>query len=559
MLANQVRIERGLRVKVYDVLRITRKWLRVILIACLVGGAAGLLVSLLQPEQYTAEAIVYLVSPNHSDGNTVTGDQQAAKAFTLIPQSGTVLAATLQALGDPSLSQPQVSSMITVDNSSDSQFVYISVRDNDANRAIKLDEEVTKQSVAQFAAAGNDYGQAKPFLKQEMDRLEIEIKTLEMQLTDLQQPPTANAPNPSADQLNEKLANDRTLYNQLLNSYVSMDSTQAFILQDAQLSGTTSWSRWALATAIGMLAGLVAMAGVIICVERSDDILRTPAKVRQATNLSTFITVEHLPKLTEQTPFMDGNHEFTAEMAASGLVPPQHAAAALAKEKPGAGTGANRFHSLEEFVTLGVLLGNENSQLISSEGKLRSLLITSPEAGDGKTLIASQIALGLARTGAEVVLIDANLHSPQVHDVFGLSNRVGLSSLLSEQRTSDESSRAIHSPFAALQKTCEPHLAVLSSGPAVNLPTKVLAEALASPRMMAIIDQLRNKAFVVVDSPAVLNSSVPVIMAGKCDAILLVADARHTSADELNQACERLKQINTKVLGVALNHASSQY
>ncbi len=543
--------------KVYDVVRVARKWLRVIIIACLVGGAAGLVVSLLQPKQYTAEAIVYLVSPNHSDGNTVTGDQQAAKAFTLIPQSGTVLAATLQALGDPSLSIPQLSSMITVDNSSDSQFVYISVSDNDANRAIKLDEEVTKQSVAQFAAAGNDYDQAKPFLKQEMDRLETEIKTLEMELANLQQPSTSNAPNPSADQLNQKLANDRALYNQLLNSYVSMDSTQAFILQDAQISSTPSWSRWALATAIGMLAGLVAIAGAIIFVERGDDILRTPAKVRQATNLSTFITVEHLPTLTKQAPFMDDYHELTEEIATSSLVPPQHVAAAPTKVELKAGTGSNRFHSLEEFVTLGVLLGNENSQLISNEGKLRSLLITSPDDGDGKTLIASQIALGLARTGAEVILIDANLRSPQVHDMFGLSNGVGLSSLLSEQSPGDESGQAIYSPFAALQKTCEPHLTVLSSGPAVNLPTEVRTEVLASTRMMAIINQLRNKAFVVVDSPAVLNSSAPVILAGKCDAILLVADARRTSAVKLNQAYELLKQINTNVLGVALNHASN--
>jgi len=272
-------------VKAYDVLKVARRWRWAIIIACLVGGVAGFVVSVLQPEQYTAESIVYVVSPNHSDGNTVTGDQQAAKAFALIPQSGSVLAATLQTVGDHSLSVPQLSSMITVDNSADSQFVYISVRDGDASRAIKLDEEVTEQSITQFTAADTDYGQAKQFLRQEIDNLEIEMKNLETEITQLQGP--AAAPNPGVAQLNSSLANDRLLYNQLLTSYMSLDSTQATVLQNAQISSVPSWTRQVLATAIGMLAGLVAIAGVILFVERANDPLRTPAKVSQTAKLST--------------------------------------------------------------------------------------------------------------------------------------------------------------------------------------------------------------------------------------------------------------------------------
>jgi len=77
---------------------------------------------------------------------------------------------------------------------------------------------------------------------------------------------------------------------------------------------------------------------------------------------------------------------------------------------------------------------------------------------------------------------------------------------------------------------------------------------LSSPAMTTIINQLSQKAFVVIDSPSVLSSSDAVILANKSDGILIVVDARSTTDSKLSQSIEILNRINENTLGVVLNH-----
>ena len=190
--------------------------------------------------------------------------------------------------------------------------------------------------------------------------------------------------------------------------------------------------------------------------------------------------------------------------------------------------------------------------MTTSSNHNRSLLISSPEDGDGKTLIASQLALGLARVGVEVVLVDANLNKPEIHSIFGLSNTTGLSSILSSSQNGNSTSHLVDQTFAALQETHEPKLSILTSGPAVDSSP----ELLSSTRLEAIIHLLSEKAFVIIDGPAVLTSSESVILANKSDGILIVVDARHTTASKLNLSLEMLTWVNTNILGVVLNQVS---
>lgn len=579
------------------ILGLIRKWIWLIILACLVGGIAGLAVSLLQPKTYEADTTVYLVSPNRSDFNTVSGDQQAAVAFARIPQSNSVLTATLQAVGDKNLSTSQLSSMLTISNTLNSQFVDIKVRDRDPKLAARLSTEVARQSIAQFMAATSG-GQAKQFVKQEMDNLAIQIKNLENELANAQSQtgPDANTDSQSTliTQLSTNLSGEQTLYNQLLNTYMSMDSTQAVILQQAQVPQKPVEVGQGPAIAIGMLVGLVVIIGVIFFIEQNDDILRTPTKVKQASGLSTFITVKRqetlakqplalyddlevsddlsnhhrYPVVVRQTTALDNHYEVKVtedtDTAKRVAILAKQVPVRLADLEPRE-KGSNGFQLAEEFITLGVLLSGERNRLASNGSTIKSLLVTSPENGDGKTLIASQIALGLAKIGVEVVLIDANLRNPEVHKLFGLSNRIGLSSLLTTneiddiegevtRKLNDPGKKLVNAPFAALQEIGEPNMTVLLSGHTVTSPPKILV----SPRMDDILNRLGEKAFVVVDGPAVLTSSDAVILANKCDSILMVVNARHTSSTSLNQSLEILAQVNTKILGAVLNQANYQ-
>ena len=563
---------------------------------------------------YQAGTMLYLVSPNRNDASAVVGDQQVAKAFALIPQSGSVLRATLQAVGDRSLTLSQLSSMVTVNNDRDTQYVIINVRDSNPERAARLANEITRQSVIRFEAAASDSGQTKQFVQQELDRLEIEIGNLEKDLATLQgqaQRSTSSPSQPSLiNQLGTRLQEDRTLYNQLLGSYTNMSDTQAVILQEAEApSGPVQ--NPVFAVGIGMVVGLIAIVGVIVLIEQTDDIVRTPAKVSQVTRLPTLMTIARLPAIAQQAPQLNGYDEIAGNadtIVTRKLVPAQQAPQlngydeiagnadtvkvdkvklvsakqahlpeehreglgvpdaanrlpAIAEQAPSAGVGTkakdqavNRFSLPEVFVTLGVLLHSKGVQSASNGGTPGSLLITSPENGEGKTLVASHLALGLARCGVEVILIDANLRKPEVHEIFGVSNRVGLSSLLTLSRTVESTGQMDKTILAALQKTHEPNLTILPGGPAIDMPS----ELLSSPRMTALLNLLSKKAFVVIDSPAVLTSSESMLLANKSDGILMVADARHTAAARLNQALELLSGVNINILGVVLNRASNQ-
>src|SRR5947209_5740291 len=130
------------------ILGLARKWLLLIILASFVGGIAGLVVDFFKPKVYEATTTLFVSSPNHSDYNTLLGDQETAKALALFPQSNSVLLATLHIVGDRSLSQSQLASMISVDNNRDTQFVLIRVRDSSPNRAARLATVIAEQSQA---------------------------------------------------------------------------------------------------------------------------------------------------------------------------------------------------------------------------------------------------------------------------------------------------------------------------------------------------------------------------------------------------------------------------
>jgi len=578
-----------------------------IVLACVIGGIAGLAVSLLQPKIYESDTTLYIVSPTQTDYNSVVGAQQSAKAFALIPQSDSVLATTLQAVGDRSLSLSQLSSMVTVENNLDTQYVIIKVRDRDPKRAARLATEIAQQSVSQFEKATTD-GTTIQFVKEELDGLESDIKDLENQLAQAQSQVGSITTSPTQtaliDQLKTRLNTDRTLYNQQLNNYIIINGPQVTVMQNAEVPQIPVGQGKALAIALGMLVGLVTIVGVIILIEQTDDVLRTPDKVSQATGLSTFATVAYLPAIAEQSPQLNSHdkildnvqHEVTEANDTVKLIPigqarllegsrettgntsqeavscvefseapwlkSHHEVAeeiytekrlAIAEQAIAARGGikvkdrvVKEYQVPEEFLMLGVLLSGESGQLTSNGSNIGSLLITSPENGDGKTLIASQIALGLARVGVQVVLVDANLRKPGVHNIFGLSNRVGLSTMLTSSVKVEPNFL-----FDALQNTHEPNLAIMPSGPVVDSPS----ELLSSTRMTAILNVLSEKAFIVVDSPATLTSSESVILAKKCDGVLMVVDARHTAATKLNRSLEILTRVNMSILGIVLNRA----
>jgi succinoglycan biosynthesis transport protein ExoP len=170
----------------------------------------------------------------------------------------------------------------------------------------------------------------------------------------------------------------------------------------------------------------------------------------------------------------------------------------------------------------------------------RSLLITSPSAGDGKTAVAINLATTLAHGNLRVLLIDCNFRRPAIRDIFPGTRPEGLSNvLIAEGKLED-----------FVTKTDLPSLDVLSSGPMPPTP----AELLGSAQMRALIKEATDHYDrVILDGPPTLLISDATVMAMQVDGVILVARADENTRGTLKRAREQLEGIKARIVGAILN------
>ena len=170
----------------------------------------------------------------------------------------------------------------------------------------------------------------------------------------------------------------------------------------------------------------------------------------------------------------------------------------------------------------------------------RRFLVTSASPGDGKTMVASTLAVALAQTGARVLLLDCDLRRSRLHRVFGRTNHVGVSNAVLDHdvlRTE-------------VLDTTVTNLSLLPAGPRVAAP----AELLQSERFVELLDELgRLYDMVVIDSPPVIAVTDALIVATRVDAVMFVARAGRTRRDLARRAVRDLRAVGANVAGCVLN------
>jgi len=180
--------------------------------------------------------------------------------------------------------------------------------------------------------------------------------------------------------------------------------------------------------------------------------------------------------------------------------------------------------------------------LYSSPGRTpRSMVVTSLDAGDGKTVVAMNLAVALAELGSgEVVLIDGNLRHPDLHDLLGVSRSPGLSALLEGE-----------AELSAVVKPTEvPNLSVIPGG---RRPGNA-AELLGSRRMADALDTLAARfTHIVVDAPPLGGVSDALHLAPRLDGVLLVLRHDRANQEDAQEALERLWLVHANVFGIVVN------
>jgi capsular exopolysaccharide synthesis family protein len=170
---------------------------------------------------------------------------------------------------------------------------------------------------------------------------------------------------------------------------------------------------------------------------------------------------------------------------------------------------------------------------------VRTILITSPAAGEGKSIVAANLALAAAQEDQRnVLLLDADLRHPAVHELFGLEPVPGLSEVLSGDASLDD----------ALVYVPEYRLTLLPAGSTPPFPT----ELLGSVGMRRTLDTLRVRFDrIVIDTPATTPLADVGTMAPLADGVVIVVRAGVTQRPALDEALESFGE--QKVLGIVLN------
>ena len=190
----------------------------------------------------------------------------------------------------------------------------------------------------------------------------------------------------------------------------------------------------------------------------------------------------------------------------------------------------------EQFNTI-----RTNIEFSNIDKQLKSIVLTSSSASEGKSTIVANLAVSFARQGKKVLLIDSDLRRPTIGATFNIINPIGLTNYLTEQSVS------VNDIF---YKTSIDKLYIIPSGPIPPNPS----ELIGSKKMKKLIKMLED-AFdlIIYDAPPVLSVTDAQILSTKVDGTIIVVRVNKTEKEAVKQAVELIKHVNGKIIGTILN------
>lgn len=185
------------------------------------------------------------------------------------------------------------------------------------------------------------------------------------------------------------------------------------------------------------------------------------------------------------------------------------------------------------------LLGKMHLQI--KENSLKTILVTSTSPGEGKTIVATNLALGFALLNdMKTVVIDSDLFHPSLHHIFDLNKAQGISEILVDKCSFE----------SALIKLNINNLNVITSGK-LSPSTSML---LGSNKMGELIQHLKGLFdIILIDTAPLISSSDPLVLCPYVDGVILVIEANKTQRELIQRAQTFLEATHVKILGVVLN------
>ena len=190
-----------------------------------------------------------------------------------------------------------------------------------------------------------------------------------------------------------------------------------------------------------------------------------------------------------------------------------------------------------------------NIQFMDVNKKMRVLLVTSTFPSEGKSWVASNLAVTFAQAGKKVVLIDADMRKGRQYAIFGLSPKPGLSNFLSQVEI-DDKGRLSEDVRNYIQATEVENLYVITAG---NVPPTP-SELLVSPQMIGLLDALKSSCdMIIIDGTPSELVTDSVILSRIADSTVIVTAHKITKKDALERVVKNIQNVGGKIAGVVIN------
>jgi capsular polysaccharide biosynthesis protein/MinD-like ATPase involved in chromosome partitioning or flagellar assembly len=506
---------------------------RFIFLGIIFGSVGTLIISLFLPPVYQASALVNVnsvpASTTSTSGNDVFSAQAQAVSYAILVTSPEVLQAAITKL--PGMTVDQLKSAVSDAPVDNTQLIEIRASADRPQEAADI-ANVVATTFVQFQETQEKtrLQNIADKLAQNLAQVKVTLNTAQQQLTTLQ---NTHATADSIAQQQSLLATYQSTYTSLLssNDQLQIEEQQTAnmlsVAQNAAPSNNPTSPQLVLNTMLGACMSLLVMIMLVLLHDWLDDTIKTVDDVVQLAELEPLGSI---PLSVSSTQLYDLTSKYADEVK-------------------------------EAYSLLGIAFR------ALRQGQ-RTILLTSPRSATGTTTAATYLSLSLAKAGLRVLLVDANLRHPALHDIFMCPNASGLVESLQNIQAFQEPSTPLPHLWLNQWKTDIPNLWLLPAGP----PGPYLTSPSYEPALGLLLERLLGSPIktseqlhptlvdlVIFDTASLEEGTDAYLLATVADATVLIIDAGKERQDTLQRLRVTFQQFGAPILGVIINRQQKRH
>ena len=477
-------------------------WL-IILLGAISAGSAYFFSQRMTPIYATSTKVLVIAAPalQTTGNNSTLTSQNLVPTYADLLTDESILGEVIHQLGLVQTTD-SLANMITVSPILDTSTILITIQGSNRAQIAKIANTLVSVFIEKINTLQSDrFLSTKENLQTELASID---KLLQAAIAD-----EAAATNPAAkSQLGDKVLQYRSMYDTMLSNYEQVRLAEVQATSSVVQIGLAGSSylqvkpKTQTNTLLAGIMGLLLAAGFVFAQDALDNTIKSADEITRILKL----------------PVLGVIYRYTSKDGPITQTEPRS-------------PSSDAFRSLRT-----------NLQYADVDHPIRSILVTSPTAGEGKSTISANLAVVLAQADHKVTLIDGDFHRPVVHERMNLSNTRGLTTLLGRPLIIFED---------ILQPASVSGLSVITAGEVI--PPNAI-EILGSKKMASVLSMLLEQdSMVVLDAPPILPVADAKILAPLVDGVLLVVVLGQTTQQAARQAVENLRQVKARIIGVVIN------